>query len=274
MRHLMRTAALVGMVLGAASLAAATTAKAQVGQIGGSPHDLSTTGPLGALGSPSDEVCVFCHTPHAAQPQSAIAAPLWNKAIPAGPFTTYDSTTIDGTILPVGSVSIACLSCHDGSQAMDVVINAPGSRGVNSPAGAELSATLIGPIGGIAGTAANLGTDLSNDHPIGIQYGGFAPGGVQIDPDFAGGASLQTANINGTDVWWLDTPVGTAGTRDKNDVILYTRDNGGPQPFVECGSCHDPHQSATGQSTAPGSAVNFMRIANTASDLCTTCHVK
>ena len=273
MRHLARKMAVLGVVLGATSLTAVTIAQAQtVGTIGGSPHDLSS------LTTVTDEVCVFCHTPHAAVNPNAPAAasvPLWNKTVPAAAtFTTYDSTTIDGTILPVGSVSVACLSCHDGSQAMDVVINAPGSRGIN-PAGAELDALAIGVIGAITGTAADLGKDLSNDHPIGVQYGGFTPaGGTQIDPDFNGGALLQTATINTTQVWWLDTPTGTAGSRDKNDVILYTRDNAGSaQPFVECGSCHDPHQGA-GVGTAAGSAVNFMRIANTASNLCVTCHVK
>jgi hypothetical protein len=35
--------------------------------------------------------------------------------------------------------------------------------------------------------------------------------------------------------------------RDRTDIILYTRLEGetnvagGEQPFVECGSCHDPH---------------------------------
>ncbi len=268
MRHLVRMVATLGVILGLTSLFGAVAQAQTPGLIAGSPHDLS------GLTTATDEVCVFCHTPHQAQSQSAIEAPLWNKGIPnAATFTTYDSTTIDGTILTLGSVSIACLSCHDGSQAMDVVINAPGSRGVVPTVGAELDALAIGAIGTITGTAGDLGTDLTNDHPIGVQYGGFDPGTGQIDPDFAGGANLQTANINGQDVWWLNTTGGPA-TRDKNDVILYTRLNGAtPEPFVECGSCHDPHQGA-GVGTGAGTAVNFMRIANTSSDLCLTCHVK
>lgn len=270
MRYLAAVVTSLAVLAGVASLVATTTAQAQtVGRIAGSPHDLSS------LTTVTDEVCVFCHTPHQAQSQTAVAAPLWNKAVTASAsFTTYDSTTIDGTILPVGSVSIACLSCHDGTQAMDVVINAPGSRGVTPTTGAELDSLAIGNIGSIAGTAADLGTDLTNDHPIGIQYGGFDPGTGQIDPDFVGGTSLQTATINGAPVWWVDTGSTGTGTREKNDVILYTRDNGGVnQPFVECGSCHDPHQGA-GVGTTAGSDVNFMRIANTNSDLCLTCHVK
>ena len=264
MRQLISKMTFLGVALGLMSFMAATS---QAQTISGSPHDLSS------LTTATDEVCVFCHTPHAAAVAPAdVVSPLWNKVLVTTGFTTYDSTTIDGTILPVGSVSVACLSCHDGTQAMDVVINAPGSRGV-TPGGAEIDALAIGLIGGIGGTAADLGKDLTNDHPIGIQYGGFNPGTGQIDPDFVGGASLQTALINSTNVWWIDTAGGLAG-RDKNDVILYTRDNGGsPQPFVECGSCHDPHQG-NGTTTATGTAVNFMRIANANSDLCLACHVK
>jgi hypothetical protein len=116
-----------------------------------------------------------------------------------------------------------------------------------------------------------LGTDLSNDHPIGIQYGGFNPGTGQVDADFKGsGAGLQTAQINGLDRWWVDTEATPNGTREKSDMILYTRDNGGSdQPFVECATCHDPHQ---GNGTA--TEVNFMRISNNNSDVCLACHVK
>ena len=37
--------------------------------------------------------------------------------------------------LSVGSVSLACLSCHDGAQAMDNLINAPGSGGYDVTGG-------------------------------------------------------------------------------------------------------------------------------------------
>ena len=38
-----------------------------------------------------------------------------------------------------------------------------------------------------------------------------------------------------------------------------------PEPYVECASCHDPHQAAN---------PTFLRIPNTGSQLCLTCHVK
>ncbi len=224
-----------------------------------SPHDLAGTAPAGA---DNGEICVYCHTPHGARLD--IEAPLWNKPGGTATYTTYDSSTLDGTILSVGSVSVACLTCHDGTQAMDAIINAPGA-GLGSLVGGSAGNTMTG------SPVPVLGTDLSDDHPIGIQYGGFDPGSGQIDADFVNSTNgLSTANINGSDRWWVDTDAGTAGVREKTDMILYTRDNGGAdQPFVECATCHDPH---LGNGTA--TEVNFMRISNNNSDVCLACHVK
>lgn len=226
------------------------------------------------------EICVFCHTPHASN-TLATGAPLWNKAVPlANTFTTYgtaNSSTIDGKVLDVGSVSLACLSCHDGAQAMDNMVNAPGSGGYNA-AGASAAYTWTGAnqtAGALkAGIVSNLGKDLSNDHPIGIQYCGGGITGTATtgckDPDFQGGTTgtnLKTASINQVQVWWVDTSVGTSGSRDKTDMILYNREftAGVPGPSVECGTCHDPHSSTN---------ATFLRVSNDASAVCLACHVK
>ena len=108
-------------------------------------HNLgSGPGPAGRNNvSDTAEVCVFCHTPHGADINAP--APLWNKrlgaaGVPAGggSYITYDTLqtpSLDGTVAAVGSISMACLSCHDGTQAMDNVINAPGSGGVLADGG-------------------------------------------------------------------------------------------------------------------------------------------
>jgi hypothetical protein len=246
-------------------------AQAQLNQsIVNSPHNLSTQ----TLAT--NDVCVFCHTPHSARPAGQVEAPLWNK--PDGPatptFQTYDSSTLDGTILAVGSVSAACLTCHDGQQAMDTVINAPGTDGINT-AGAEIDAGAIGLIGTVNAGAADLTRDLTNDHPIGAPYGGgftAPPGDLSTaDPDFV---AATTALIGGANRYWVDTAGGTAG-RDKTDMILYNR-TGQTDAYVECGSCHDPHvgEAADTASNAAGSPLSFMRIANTDSAVCTSCHNK
>src|SRR5512138_3085291 len=144
-------------------------------QITGTKHNLGTSGPAGQNRfSGTAEICVFCHTPHGADTSAAV--PLWNRTLPApGTFQTYDSlgtSSLDGKVAPVGSVSVACLSCHDGVQSMSAVINAPGS-GLGGDA-AWLAGTWSGPnqTAGVMTGVAALGKDLRNDHPIGIQYGG------------------------------------------------------------------------------------------------------
>ncbi len=239
-------------------------------------HNLSSTGTGPNTLSSTGSVCVFCHTPHGADTSAAV--PLWNRVLPdPASFTTYDSlgtTSLDGSVAPVGSVSIACLSCHDGTQAMNVMINAPGSAGYN-PAGSLFAGTWTGaadtatPQGSLnygGNNIVNIGTDLTNDHPIGIQYGGggltsTVPAGTTADVDFV---APNYAIIGGQTVWWLDTTGGTT-SREKTDLQLYTRnDLGSNEPFVECASCHNPHTSNA----------TFLRISNSGSAVCLACHVK
>jgi hypothetical protein len=88
-------------------------------------HNLgSGAGPAGRnQTSDTAEICVFCHTPHGGSTDAPV--PLWNKrlganGVPAGggTYITYDTLqtpSLDGTVAAVGSVSMACLSCHDGT---------------------------------------------------------------------------------------------------------------------------------------------------------------
>ncbi|MBF0610680.1 MAG: cytochrome c3 family protein [Magnetococcales bacterium] len=246
--------------------------------IKGSKHDLGSGGTAQATSSNTTEVCVFCHTPHGANNPTdsdgnVQGAPLWNKSLPSSTYTRYSSlktSTLDGTEAAVGSVSLACLSCHDGSQAMDVMINRPGS-GLYSAGGAEFDSGAIGAMTG--SPLPNLGTDLSNDHPISIQYAGGGLsysggsfGGTKKDSDFA---TPKTDAVNGNPIWYVDA--NTSNTRDKNDMILYTRTVGGTtQPYVECASCHDPHN----ETTAGTSSVAFLRTSNANSAVCLACHNK
>lgn len=253
---------------------AACTGYVSAGVVG-SQHDLTSAGAGQGGTAATDEVCVFCHTPHGSD--TAAPVPLWNKVLGApgsySQYSTLQTPTFDSEEAPVGSVSLACLSCHDGTQAMDVVINGPGSGNYN-PGGGEIDGTAIGVMTGAP--VPMLGTDLTNDHPISMVYGGGGP--VAADPDGAFAGALGDpdfvapvkATVNGNPIWWVDSPGGTA-QREKTDMILYARDDlTTVQPFVECGSCHDPHNDTT----AGPSTVAFLRIDNTASQICTTCHVK
>ena len=151
----------------------------------GSDHDLSS-------GIGGGQICVPCHTPHDAYYAQG-AAPervLWNHQVTTQTFTMY--TTLKGNTGTPNGTSLLCLSCHDGVTAMD---NYGGNLG-----GSQV----------MTGSHA-LGTDLSNDHPIGIEY-------PAADPGFH--------------------PV------PQNGLPLF---NDGSIDRVECPSCHDPHGAGFGK---------------------------
>ena len=273
----------LGLAMGMSGAAFAATG------IAATKHNLSSsgTGPNHTTGT--DQICVFCHTPHGSDTSAAV--PLWNKNLPAGnSYQVYNSvaasatSTIDGTIAAnVGSVSLACLSCHDGSQAMDNALNKPGTGGYNA-AGASIGGVWTGSATMSGTPIPVLGTDLTNDHPIGIQYcgGGLTGTGTTVngscaDADFVGpgtradshfsNAVVRTKASGSSQVFWVET--GTVDTtRQKTDISLYTRtDLTGPS--VECGSCHDPHVESKGSDN-----IMFMRVTTAGSAICLSCHVK
>ena len=244
--------------------------------------------------STTGEICVFCHTPHGADTSAKM--PLWNRSASTGiTYTTYNSLgtlSLDGGTAAVGSTSVACLSCHDGVQAMNTVINAPGSgltgstawqAGITAGTGWGGDNQTNGKMTGLAAVATDADS-LKNDHPIGIQYAG-GPSGATIpaapndystfkDPDFK---KANSATLSGQQVWWVET--NADDTRQKTDLPLYARPAGTAlaftdttkngattivQPFVECASCHDPHSSNA----------TFLRVENTNSAVCLACHDK
>ncbi|VAW84102.1 Cytochrome c family protein [hydrothermal vent metagenome] len=246
-------------------------------------HNLSTGAPAGnnQTDNGTTEICVFCHTPHGADITQSV--PLWNRTM-SDPttFSTYadlGSATLDGSIGQVGSVSLACLSCHDGQIAMDSLLNAPGS-GNPSTADWTFSGATMSSDGLLTSGIALVGLDLRNDHPVGILYAAGNVVGNETDRlsftdiDFN---PVEVTNINGANYWYVETS-GAANGRDRADMILYTRTDvlmavgggtiDGAQPYVECASCHDPHVVAVGDQ------VSFLRISNEGSALCLACHIK
>lgn len=262
-----------GLILAASSSGIAGIANT-VHNLGAGGATANAGGPNHLYNTATTEICVFCHTPHGAA--AGVTAPLWNKTVSAAAsYTTYASlgtSTLEGDTEPVGSVSIACLSCHDGTQTIEVMINEPGG-GADTITDIEWAAGWAGEMG-LAGEygpdgIALMGTDLSNDHPIGIQYGGGglsdgAPTAATADPDFI---APSNAIINGQTVWWVDTAIGGSSARQKTDMQLYTRVStvgAIVQPYVECASCHDPHAETE----------TFLRISNDGSAVCLACHTK
>ena len=128
--------------------------------IAGTAHDLS------GANYGTDQICIFCHTPHNAK--SPQLAPLWNHASTVATYTLYQSTTLNAVPGQPAGTSKACLSCHDGTVAVD---------SYGSTTGTDL----------ITGDA-NVGTDLRNDHPISFPYNAAlvtADGGGLNTPDSA-----------------------------------------------------------------------------------------
>ena len=109
-----------------------------------SDHDFSNNG------WGSDEICIFCHTPHDAD-NTVADAPLWNHDITTATFIPYDSPTLDATVGQPLASSKLCLSCHDGTVALD---NYGGSTGGTA----------------FIGGGDLVGTDLRTEHPISFTY--------------------------------------------------------------------------------------------------------
>ncbi|MFQ6108814.1 MAG: cytochrome C, partial [Candidatus Aminicenantales bacterium] len=91
-------------------------------QISGTAHDFS-----GDTWNTSGEICIVCHTPHNAD-TSVSAAPLWNHDVTTATYTLYSSSTLDATLGQPGDISKLCLSCHDGTVAIDSFGGATGSN--------------------------------------------------------------------------------------------------------------------------------------------------
>lgn len=118
-----------------------------------SKHDLSIMGPGPVRATEESRVCIFCHVPHNASP----VAPLWNRHNPTTYYRIYRSRTLDARVDQPGASSKLCLSCHDGSLALGLVLDRPASDPI-----AMTQTYISGP--------ANLTNDLSDDHPIGFRY--------------------------------------------------------------------------------------------------------
>jgi predicted CXXCH cytochrome family protein len=161
-------------------------------------HNLSASGPGTVKATSESEVCIFCHTPHGGSPD----APLWNRSSSGAVYTPYSSTTAKATFgQPTGSSKL-CLSCHDGTLALGMV----SSR--------STPISFIGGVTGMPSGESNLGTDLSDDHPVSFRYD----------------ASLAAANGE------LKNPATLP-------AAIRLDDNGD----LQCASCHDPHDDQFGK---------------------------
>ncbi len=227
------------------------------------------------------EVCVFCHTPHGAN--SSIDAPLWNRTNPGTSYTLYNKPLTSGqTPTAPGVNSLVCLSCHDGTVAIDSIINMPNRPGFNSynrsqetsqndaflGSWPDNSPTLHANLGEciLCHSSTNpfapdfsaflIGTDLRNDHPVGVSLPDTNVFDFNPPTGATGNVSFYDNNAN--------------GRPDNNELRFY---NSGQGFEVECASCHNPHGTAISGLHGGPLIPSFMRV-NDQSTLCLTCHNK
>jgi predicted CXXCH cytochrome family protein len=139
-----------------------TGAAAKTGIIG-TKHDLSAkTGPGPYKALTEDRICVFCHTPHNAFPQT----PLWNKKMEGINYDQYppysSSTRLSPATGPTGA-SRLCLSCHDGTLALGEVRLPSKKIDMTVPGGIPFS------------RPSNFGVSLASHHPISFEYSKALP---------------------------------------------------------------------------------------------------
>jgi hypothetical protein len=215
----------------------------------GSPHDFSDES-WNNKASDQKTVCSVCHTPHHADPN---AGPLWNHTSTGGGFTMYNNATAPAADLQStpdsspAAASLACLSCHDGTVA------------VNSYGGAVQGGSPV-----TITNRANLTKDLSHSHPISLTYD----------------VNLTTLDkwLYNPDTTTVTPPVsGSPGFVSGNDMTI----NGfllGGNHRLECNSCHEVHN----QEGSPFDIVNNPKLVkivgvdaqNNGSLLCRSCHNK
>lgn len=206
-----------------------------------------------------NQVCVYCHTPHNSLEGEQL---LWNRTMPTGPYTLYRSESLISPVNAPGNHSLMCLSCHDGTIAVDAVVRMPITGPLGRPgtwsnpanpgepvafhgkmANPTQSAKSFEDCGVACHGGANIsqldfsgtymGTDMADDHPVTIDY----PNPLTYGNRFKSVPASQ---------------------RWTNGIQLYSNK-------VECGSCHDVHNP----DWKP-----FLRCNNDESALCFTCHNK
>ena len=162
---------------------------AQAG-ISGSKHD------FGQFGWAKNQICLPCHAPHNTIVKDAngtiVGAPLWNHTLSTATYDLYYNDQGQKVQGKVDTNSMLCLSCHDGTVAVDSFGGGAGTQQL---------------------TGGLLGTDLSNDHPLGEHAVWPTP-----NPSYMVDPALRTA----------------AG-------IMPLRTLADGRQVVGCTSCHEPH---------------------------------
>jgi predicted CXXCH cytochrome family protein len=248
--------ALIFVAVLVAGLAAEAVAQPQRTSIVTSKHNLSAAGPGSVRASAEQEICIFCHTPHNSSP----IQPVWNRNVPVSAYIVYSSNSLNASPgQPTGSSKL-CLSCHDGTIAVGNVL----SR--DQPIAMAGGTTMLPP------GSSNLGTDLSDDHPVSFRYDSNLalrnsnlkdpqrlPPAVRLDA--RGEMQCTSCHNPHNDAYGKFLVV------DNSDSQLcgscHSQGNTNVEGHAQCASCHQPHTAPSGPYLLKGETVRFA---------CVSCH--
>jgi len=257
------------VVLVIACLIFSASGVASGASIMGSKHDFSAlsdgssglskfAGAFQSAGEDITETCVFCHTPHnaAAVPAPGVTGLLWNRTnLASTSYTLYTSATLTSSVYnnmgsgPTG-LTLMCMSCHDGitSIAIGTLINAPysgtGSNDIQMSYG--FTKDKIGQV---------YSPTFTNNFQWGVNIGNLTPS--------MGTTVADLSNDHPVSFAWVDNIPGINNppwTGNGAALKLF-----GSARRMECSTCHDVHNPANPP---------FLRMSNSNSDMCTTCHSK
>lgn len=192
---------------------------------------------LSTGGTAGLSACEYCHTPHNSVGAGVgTRTPLWNRSNPAASTFVGYGTTVSSTTAgaTINTNSLTCLSCHDGVTTLNTVFNG------------KLTGTAV-----ITNPLTNIGKNLTNDHPVSFNF-------------------VAAAGVTNVVFQYLGTGTGqNPAWNNQHGFRLY----GGSSSF-ECASCHDPHDTSTGNltvTTGAGRSDYFLRAPfNT---ICVDCHL-
>jgi predicted CXXCH cytochrome family protein len=237
----------VSILAAVAVVAGASMAFAKAGDsnIANSLHNIPSK--FGDKVNNTSQICVYCHTPHNAK----MALPLWNRNASAkadSSFTLYSSQTMASAVRKTGftsdSMSLFCMSCHDGSPL-------GGSMIQNGPKDAPAWS------GAITANSANFKQDLSKTHPVNFTLR------VNNTGKTATSSSAGQLRADGeSDLVWNGSAA-YMGLNPGGTFPLFKSTRG--DFSVECSSCHAVHDDYY----AP-----FLRSTMGGSALCLGCHRK
>lgn len=208
----------------------------------GSVHDMETWSFV--INDTYQRICVYCHTPHNAYP---VAGPLWSRPVNSAPSGLQPYTwaapanqQIPEIVDPLIGPSRLCMTCHDGTMALD-------AHGDTMPSGYVIS------------------NNLSFTHPIGFSF----------DQAYAIRGAAELANKN--EYFATSLAISNAAgvynnvTRGSNRRIVDVLLNG---TYMTCSTCHDVHNCGN-VTPDPGDNYNYLLWAKEEQSLiCLSCHLK